>query len=317
MTRKINIYILLIGFFFTAFACKEFLEEDIKDREITLLSPGNGAEIATYNITFMWDHMEDALDYQLQIVSSGFDSVSLYHADTIVFENKFTLSLEPGKYQWRVRGLNGSSQSRYTTRSFVIYESDLTKQTVILTEPGDKVLTGNTSLRMGWQQLFGATGYRLQIDTANFASEEELVYNNVLEGTSFSFTIPKEQNYQWRVRAETDTAQSLWSAIRIFGLDKTPPAVPALTAPANNASLPNPVTLRWEGVSDAAKYQLYVYKSDSTTLFSPTYPLTLEGTTHNFNGGTVGERVLWRLRATDKAGNTSGFTPYRSFTINQ
>lgn len=317
MNCKINVFILFIGLLFTAFACKEFLEEDIKDRQVTLLSPGNQAQIPTYTVTFLWEQLDDALEYRLQVASPDFDSVSLYHADTVVTAPKFTLSLEPGIYQWRVQARNGSSETMYTTRAFVIYESDLSKQVVVQTDPADQLLTANTALRFGWQTLFGATGYRLQIDTNNFTDPENLLYDGVLESTGHNFTIPKEQVYQWRVRAESDTSQSMWSTVRQFTYDRTPPAVPTMTAPGNNASVSSPVTLRWEAVSDAVKYQLYVYKSDSTTLYSSTYPLSLEGTSHNFTSSSIGERVIWRLRATDKAGNTSGYSSYRSFMINQ
>lgn len=317
MKNKIKIPILFIGLLFIAFGCKEFLEEDIKDRQVTLLSPGNQAQIPTYTINFLWEQLDDALEYRLQVVSPDFDSVSLYHVDTVVTTPKFSLSLEPGIYQWRVKALNGSSETVYTTGSFVIYESDLSKQVVVQTEPADQLLTANTALRFGWQTLFGATGYRLQIDTNNFADTENLLYDRVLESTRHNFTIPREQVYQWRVRAESDTSQSLWSTVRQFTYDRTPPAVPTMVAPGNNASVPSPVTLRWQAVSDATKYQLYVYKSDSTTLYNTNYPLTLEGTSHSFTSSNIGERVIWRLRATDKAGNTSGYSGYRSFVVNQ
>lgn len=312
-TKKI--YLLIFGMMLALIGCKEFLEENIEDSELILLSPGHGAEISNYSITFLWEQMDDALEYRLQVVSPDFDEVALFHEDTLVNTNRFTLSLSPGAYQWRVKGVNGSSESGYTTRSFVIYESDLTKQQVVQTVPGNNHLTSNNSLLLAWQSLFSANGYRLQIDSNNFSDEENLLYDNFLEATEHTFRITAENTYQWRVRAEADTMQSQWSTIRAFTYDNTPPAVPQLLAPGNNASVNKPVTLRWEAIADAHQYELYVYKSDSTTLFNESYPLTLESTAHNFNNGNMGERVLWRLRASDQAGNTSGFSAFRSFVI--
>jgi len=311
------LYLLFASVLFTLSSCEEFLEEDISDREVTLLSPGDQAEIPTYTLTFLWEPMEDALEYRLQVVTPDFTSVSLYQADTVVNTNKFTLSLAPGEYQWRVRGLNGSSESKYSTQSFVIYESDLSKQVVVQAAPADQLLTASTTLTFRWQNLYGVGTYRLQVTTNDFQEEDQLLYNELVNNTSTNFTIPEEDQYQWRVRAETDTSQSLWSAVRTFTYDKTPPAAPVLTTPANNASVARPVTLRWEAVSDAEKYQLYVYKSDSVTLYNQSYPLNLSGTSHSFTEGTLGERLIWRLKASDKAGNVSAFSGYRSFVISK
>jgi len=317
MAPKTILYLLLASFLLTLSSCEEFLEEDISDREVTLLSPGNAAEIPTYTITFMWEQMEDALAYRLQVANPDFERVNLFQADTLVETNQFTLSLAPGTYAWRVKGVNGSSEGKYATRSFVIYESDLSKQVVVQIGPADGQLSNASSFPLSWQPLYGATRYRLQLDTNHFASTNELVYDDVLAGTQYPYTALKEKAYQWRVRAETDTSTSLWSAERSFIYDKTPPKVPVLKEPANKASVPRPVTLRWEAIADAAAYEVYVYKSDSVTLYSDSYPLTVRGTSHAFSGGSLGERIVWRVKATDRAGNSSAFSGYYSFTINK
>jgi len=61
--------------------------------------------------------------------------------------------------------------------------------------------------------LFGATQYRFEIDTNNFANKNALLSNQVIPGQQLNFTFPQDQSYQWRVRAENNTVQSRWSAI--------------------------------------------------------------------------------------------------------
>jgi len=305
-------FIILVGLIIVS--CKEFLEESIADRQMILLSPGREAQIANYSVDFIWEHMEDALAYRLQVVGPDFRDVNLYYADTVVEDNHFTLSLAPGEYEWRVKGLNGSSESAYTTRSFIVYESDLSKQIVLLNSPGDKHITAKPEINFNWQILYGSTAYRLQIDTNNFTGDSAM-YDQLIETSNMSYTLPKEREYQWRVRAESDTSQSQWSATRSLIYDATSPAAPQPKAPANNASVSSPVTIQWDPVADAESYQLYVYKSDSTTLYSDVYPLSLTETSHSFSAGAVGETLLWRIRAKDQAGNTSDYSPYRSFMI--
>ncbi len=317
-TKKMNAYGALgfLSLLLVMGSCKEFLEEDISERQISLTSPGKEAVLSTYTVTFRWEEMEDALSYRLQIATPGFDSLDYIVEDTLVSDLKYTLSLQPGRYQWRVRGVNGSSQSGYTTQSFLIYESDLSKQTVVQESPADQFITTTNRLSLGWQSLFGVQAYRVQVDTNRFSDEETLVYNELIGGTSIVFQIPKEQGYQWRVRAESDTSQSGWSATRSFTFDRTPPAVPVMREPANNSAVSSPVTLRWDAVPDAESYQVYVYKSDSVTLYNSSYPLTIKESSHAFKSGTPGERVVWRVKAVDQAGNASAFSGYRSFNLN-
>ncbi|MBK1442522.1 hypothetical protein JHJ32_21160 [Parapedobacter sp. ISTM3] len=295
-------------------ACSDFFEESVADSELELLSPGQDAETNVYVINFLWEPLDHALQYRLQLASPSFDSVTIFHADTTLDRTLFSISLQPGTYQWRVKALNGSSSTAYTTRSFIIHEAALSTQTVLQVSPPNNFITNQSEVEVSWQGIFSAKNYRLQIDTAGFADEEELLFERVIDGTSFTFEMPDEQRYQWRVRAENDTAQSRWSAMRSFLYDETPPPAPALASPSNGAQVNRPVTLRWNSSGDAAAYQLYVYKSDST-LFNEQFPRRLEGTSHVFDAGARGERILWRVRATDRAGNESGYSSWRSFIV--
>ncbi|WP_257667129.1 hypothetical protein [Parapedobacter tibetensis] len=295
-------------------ACSDFFEESITDSTPVLLSPGENAQTNVYLIHFMWEPLDHALRYRLQLASPSFDSVKLFHADSTMEKTVFSISLQPGEYQWRVKALNGSSETSYTTRSFTIHEASLSTQMVLQTAPADNFITNQNSVDIGWQGIFSATSYRLQIDTNSFVNEEELVLERVLDGETFAFGLADEARYQWRVRAENDTAQSRWSTVRNFTYDRTPPPAPTLSAPGNDTQVNRPVTLQWGSSGDAVSYRLYVYKTDST-LYNAQFPLRLEATSHVFDAGARNERILWRVRASDRAGNESGFSAWRSFII--
>ncbi|WP_436834212.1 hypothetical protein [Parapedobacter sp. DT-150] len=295
-------------------ACSDFLEESIADGGVELLSPGADAQTNVYVVNFLWEPLDHALQYRLQLASPSFDSVALFHADTTLEKTVFSISLPPGEYQWRVKALNGSSETAYTTRGFTIHEAALSTQTVLQVTPPDNFITAESAVDMSWQDIFSATNYRLQVDTNGFADETELVLERVVDGESFAYDLPEEAVYQWRVRAENDTAQSRWSTVRRVIHDRTPPPPPVLTAPANDAQVNRPVNLQWSGGEGAVAYRVYVYKSDST-LYSNQFPVQQEATSYTLDAGARGERLLWRVRAMDRAGNESAYSGWRNFVI--
>ncbi len=295
-------------------ACADFFERSIADSTPMLLSPGEAAQTNIYLVHFLWEPLEYALQYRLQLASPSFDSVAWFHADTTMEKTSFSVSLQPGEYQWRVKALNGSSETAYTTRSFTIYESTLRNQKILQVAPHDNLVTAENQVTLEWQGIFSAKNYRLQVDTNGFVEGEDPLFEKVVGGEALAYTIADERRYQWRVRAENDTAQSQWSTVRRFVHDRTPPPAPVLSAPTNDAQVNRPATLQWGAVEDAASYRLYVYKSDST-LYNAQFPRRIETTSSVFDGGARGERILWRVRVSDAAGNESGYSAWRSFVI--
>jgi len=308
--HTVMIFLLLLSLT----GCKEFIEPSIHDTPVVLLAPSNGTEGTVYAQSFWWEEVEDALKYRLQVVSPDFTNTARLVLDTLVSSNKFNFTLDPGNYQWRVRAENGSSQTLYTTASFTIYASSITTQQVQLQAPANNLVTNVNSATFKWLKLYGATKYRLEVDTNNFADEKVLFLDQTITALEYPVTFTRNKVYQWRVMALNDTASAKWSVVQQISYDNIPPAEVTLSGPVNNSSVISPVTLRWAATPTAAKYQLYVYKSDQTTAYSSTYPVTLTGTTYSFTG-VSGERVYWEVRAIDAAGNTGAFSELRNFTI--
>ncbi|TCC97681.1 hypothetical protein [Pedobacter hiemivivus] len=307
-TFTIALAILLTG-------CKEFIEPSIEKRNVVLLAPTNGAESSRYSQTFWWEPVEDALKYRLQVVSPNFDQTLTLILDTLLETNRFNYTLDPGNYEWRVRGENGSSQTHYFKSSFFIYASSIKEQQVQLQLPGNNTLTNQAAHTFTWLKLFGADKYILQIDTNNFIDESKLFLDKTLPGQEFAVTFERDKLYKWRVKAKNDTAESKWSVIQNITYDKTPPAIVLLNAPANNELVAKPVNLRWNATATATKYQLYAYKSEGRVLYSSKFPMTLTATNYSFTEGVSGEKVYWEVRAIDEAGNTGAYSELRSFVI--
>lgn len=311
--KRLIITVLAICMF--CLSCKEFIEPSLQHGKMVLLAPSRDLETSNYLTTFWWETQEDALGYRLQVISTAFTDIQKLVLDTLIKSDKFIYTLDPGKYQWRVRAENGSSQTPYTTQSFTIYPSSLTNQTVQLTSPTNNFYTSNPDISMEWLNLFGASQYRLQLDNQNFADENRLVLNVTTTNLFFLKTLSIDGNYQFRVRAEHATEYSKWSMVRHFSYDATAPAKVSLSSPQNNKTIAKPVQLTWNSVPDAEKYELVVYKSDMSTVYSNLYPMLLPSNSYTFNAGESNEVLGWKVRAIDKAGNKGPYSDLFSFTI--
>jgi len=316
MITKPFYYIIGCCILFSLASCKEFIEPSIAKRIVQLQAPGDKYQSANYTVNFWWDEVEDATQYRLQVVTPQFDTIGALIADTVVKQNKFAFNFVPGEYQWRVRAENGSTQTDYSAaKRFTVVASSIKQQTIQLGSPSDNLLTNQSSVSFKWSSLYGATKYHIQIDTSNFSNPANLTYELTVPGLQFTYFFPRDQQYQWRVRAENDTAQSQWSAIRLVNYDHTPPGQVSLTLPLNDVTVASPVTLQWNAVPGTSRYKLYVFKSDFTTAYNPTFPVTVTTNSYNFNLGTPGERVYWQVRAIDAAGNEGQSSVLRSFVV--
>ncbi|MEH3112256.1 fibronectin type III domain-containing protein [Pedobacter terrae] len=228
---KKNINLLVGSVLLLLTGCSEFIEPSIENREIAILAPANKLETNSYQQTFWWDPMADALFYRLQIVEPKFDSVSKMVLDTLIKTEKFVYTMDPGKYEWRVRGENGSSASSYSTRSLEIFPSSLKEQSVQLTVPSSGLYFSKPDVRYEWLKLFGAKVYRLQVDNNNFLDENNMTLNITTDNLGFLQTLSKEGTYQFRVRAENSAENSKWSNVRSFTYDATGPERVLLSTP--------------------------------------------------------------------------------------
>jgi hypothetical protein len=318
--KKRYLSILAIGLLFSGMAllssCDAIIEPSISKQQIQLEAPADRYTGTSYTANFWWDQLDHALSYRLQVVTPNFSAPGNLVLDTIVKKNKFSFPLRPGSYQWRVLAQNGSSQTAFTApRSFTIAASSIKQQSVQPNAPGNNYITNQNMAVFQWSSLYGATKYRFEIDTNNFAAPATVISTIAIPGQQVSFTFPKDQVYQWRVRAENDTAQAQWSAVNTVTYDHTPPAKVNLIAPVNGQTVTLPVSLQWSSPASAVKYKLYVFKSDSVSLYNQTFPILVNTAGYGFNLGKSGDRVYWKVTALDAAGNESPASDLRRFVL--
>jgi hypothetical protein len=297
-------------------SCSDIIEPSISKSNVQTEAPSNQYLSTSYTINFWWDGVNNALSYHLQVVTPNFASPGSLLLDTIVKKNTFSFTLSPGNYQWRVMAENGSSQTPFSTPViFSVAATSIKQQSVQLNAPANNLITNQSAIIFQWGSLYGATQYRFELDTNNFANESAVVSNTVIPGQQMNFAFPKDQVYQWRIRAENDTAQSLWSAINLVTYDHTPPAKVTLVSPGKGQSVSLPVNFQWNASVSAVKYKVYVFKSDSTSLYNQNFPVQVSTTNYSFNLGASGDKVYWKITALDAAGNESLASELRSFVL--
>lgn len=309
-----NVSKVLLGLVLLSTGCKEFIEPSIEKKNTVLLAPSNGTESNVYTQTFWWEELDNALQYRLQVVTPDFDNTARLILDTIITTSKFSYTLEPGNYEWRVRAENGSSQTRYSKAAFIINPSSIEQQQVQLQSPANNFITNQSSTVFKWLKLFGADKYQLQIDTSNFEDESVLFFDKSTPNQEFNVTLTRDKVYRWRVKAINATVESKWSVIQNLTLDKTPPGIVFLTAPTNEQVVTKNVALKWEALAEAKKYQLYIFKSDGTSSYG-SFPIIITTSAYTFSEGKSGEKLFWQVRAIDEAGNFGAFSELRSFLI--
>lgn len=314
MIRNYSIGAVFVLAFFV-FACDDLIEESIEDDIVTVVTPGNGTISKNYTQTFWWNDLKGALKYRLQIVYNKFDSAGEFRLDTLVTASKFTVTLKPSSYQWRVVALNGSSETKESTvQSLRIDSASIAGQDLLLSAPKNNVISNQADVTFTWEELPGATRYRLQLLSGNDAVLDSMV-KDALE---FAYVLEEDATYSWQVTGERRGVFSNPSEQWRYTLDRESPDSVKLTSPARGAFVTSPVTLSWEVSTDPgfSTYEVYVYKGNASTPFSDKYnPYRTKAKSLSFTEGELNDKIFWKVRVVDGAGNKTSAEKTRSFTI--
>src|SRR6185437_11475664 len=109
-----------------------------------IVSPPNNFVSSNYSIVFLWEQLDGASDYRIQIVQPSFSNLQQLLIDTPVIGTNFAYQLSPGSYQWRIKAENGSSSTQSITRNIKVdSNSNLSGQTFLVSSPSDNYFTQN------------------------------------------------------------------------------------------------------------------------------------------------------------------------------
>jgi len=312
-TFKIFIVCSLLAMALTA--CEDIFEEDLEGKNVTLVAPESQLKSDQYTQQFIWEELEGALSYNLQIASPSFDGLQVMVLDSNPTGTRYDFTLAPGLYEWRVRAENASSQSNYRTRKLQIDSTaSLTNQTIVLREPADGLMTNDVRLTFEWEAMANATEYSLLVVEEDFNGDlftSEIITTGTSQGLPLDLA---EGKYEWGIRGENALTNSFY-AVRFLWVDVTPPAVAILQAPLDLAVVPDSqIVFRWNNAVDVGTPIV-----DSLFVFTDNQGLNLHSKSAGINGSetdSLGTGVYyWEVQRTDGAGNLILSDQLRQLTV--
>ncbi|SEK30194.1 hypothetical protein SAMN04487910_0199 [Aquimarina amphilecti] len=319
--RKYVKYITIayIGFFI---GCDDIIEDDITNDIVTTVAPQDMTQIEGNSVQFRWNQIDGADEYRIQINNQSSNAIIL---DSLVNTTLFNYAMNPGTYQWRVRGENFAYDTAYSFNSSfsVISSIDLSGQTVLLNSPLNNLYTNDVAITFSWEGISTATFYKFQILRVD-GSEETVIFEdqNVVD-TSITIgntIITEDAEYIWQVSAENDTSFTDYFR-RTFFIDTQNPVSPSLITPAvgQNFTTSQEVNFTWNFNNDTGTIQsgiIGTIQIASDENFS-NIVLSESNATGNFiNTFDTTGAYYWRVRGVDEAGNTGDYNASGQFNVN-
>ena len=314
--KRVSALVLPVVLLTGMLACDDIIEEDLEGEPVLLLAPKTGLVTTKLNHQFIWEEVDGAIEYEFQLGTPSFSNLSELLVDSMLGSPKINLSLIPGNYEWRVRAVNGSSQTEYFTRSLEIDSSViLTNQEIVIVGPDVNVISNLSDQDFEWETLLNADQYLFEIRENDFNTGPLYTSAIVTTETSLTLTDLDEGVYQWGVRGENQLTLTPFT-VHTLHIDTTAPAVPLLQTPADSASVTDStIVFSWAIPQDngsSVQHILDIWNDDQRNSLYQTETLNLGTFTDSLGPGTF----YWEVTPMDAAGNYGSTTELRQLIIN-
>lgn len=188
----------------------------------------------------------------------------------------------------------------------------------VLISPADGSSFMDTTPDFDWNDVSGATGYRVQISTVNDFSATVTDQQTPSSSFSFSGRALSPGNYYWRVMAHNGASgASEWSDAFTFSVARSGTAIipPVLQSPANGGITEDTTPdFEWEDAAGATGYQLQA--AGSPEFISPSVDVMMSASNYAFSATPLGlGTYYWRVRAQSGPEKWSEWSSPFSFTI--
>ncbi len=315
-----NIKFLSIICLILFLSCDDILEENLTDDLVTPIAPTEGSIITNNLVNFSWNPLEGADDYRLQLSNASQNNVILL--DSLIHGTSFQYPLEPGTYQWRIRGENFAYETAYSFPVVFTIEasSDLANQTLILNTPTDNLYTNNSNLLFTWNDLQYADSYTFEL-VKNLNGQTTVAQQSGINATNYSVNasiFDVDAEYIWKVKAVNSTSETIYTSRSIY-LDRQAPNQPSLVSPADEESIIGTmVDFNWTVGQDSGNIQsevnsiLEIAQDANFNTIIENLTIT-NGSAQQITIANLGT-YYWRVKTNDAAGNSSSYSVSRSFT---
>lgn len=280
---------------------------------LVLVYPIGGVMVDSVQPTFVWEPVDGAAYYQIQISTSA--TFSTYAVSTKAYATSYTPTvtlLSNTLYYWRARAIGSFGTGNWSSASFMTPNPPPAPG--LLTPAANALVTDYTPT-FDWKDVTAPAGttfdhYQIQV-ADNVGFNAPVVDENVVPSIFTPLTsLDPNTKYYWRVRAvNTLGHMGAWSKSSYFRSAILPPN---LISPADGASL---LTLRpafdWSDVNGASGYTLQISISAgfASVLKSYSSIASTVSATSNLPANSI---LYWRVRANGTNG-PSLWSDVRSF----
>lgn len=273
------------------------------DKRARLVWPAAAGSMIPISPRLLWDSVEDADGYQLQIarglpetgnIQPGF-SLQTVGPEWQVPSN---MSLDNGQvYFWRVMPWNEEGEGYWSEWQAFTCGASTPSGKPVLRSPAAGASNISTTPSFDWDDQPGATSWHLQIRRK---SNGALIVDTAgISGSQYNLTakLAEGENYDWRICAANASGTGIWSDRWTFRTLVTSPV--SLLTPANGATDISPnATISWSSAAGADGYDYEVY--DGSNMIAG-YGITYSN--GPYRGTSVkldlayGKTYKWRARA--------------------
>ncbi|MEJ2053177.1 MAG: hypothetical protein P8X42_04580 [Calditrichaceae bacterium] len=273
--------------------------------------PADQAATIPVNLTFDWQEVPAAIEYEIQVSEyPDFSTIAFEKAGIANNSVEVNDLVYYRTYYWRVRSWSGYAVSSWSgTWSFTTQ-----REGPDLYSPNDNSSNMPTEINFSWSSVAGALNYELQISFDAEFTTTEITKNNI-NGTNILIDSLETDNiYYWRVRAITDDGISGWSVVYRFTTSKPGPG--PIFPGYDEINVPSDVKFTWNSVMGAESYEFQVTTDYQFLTIDQSYgPVT--DTTYLVDGLYHNQDYYWRVRANFSDGSSGWSDPCRFTTMRE
>ncbi|HET8772291.1 MAG TPA: hypothetical protein VFP80_00805 [Thermoanaerobaculia bacterium] len=235
---------------------------------VQILTPAANAEVSS-PVTVSWSPVQNATLYRVTIKTAN-GAIALASRTTNTSE---TLRLPAGPFLLHVEAVREGCESSSAERAFTVKTGDncANNAAPVLVSPAGteaQPAQAQSPVTLRWNPVANALGYRV------FVARDSEPFEDVALTQQTSDEVALEPGrYRWFVQAFFEGCEPTRSPVAFFVIPDTENCTrqaPQIVAPLNDATVPSPVTIDWNGVPGALKYRVLAIVNDKPTLLGIT-----------------------------------------------
>lgn len=181
--------------------------EDLASQQVILSSPVSNFMTNSNNFTLSWNSLSAADYYNFQLINNTLGGTIVFQQNNIL-NNTLTLNStilnQDGNYTWKIKGVNGVSETVFSSRDFSL-DTTLPNQPVNGLPANNSIQTINQNINFNWSigadsgVIQSSISYRIEIsNNINFTT---ILQASNISTNSFQQLFNSTGDYYWRVRA--------------------------------------------------------------------------------------------------------------------